>query len=243
MLVIRNLSKTFKDGKAILSSISIQIDQGDFIAIIGKSGSGKTTLLNCLTLKETWDQGQYIYNNVDLLKSNALVKWKIRKHWVYLSETPPVNESRTALQNVLTSYLLKTAPWKMLLGGRGSADDHMKAMDYLQKVGLLDKANVKVGKMSGGEKQRVGLAKLLVRDPKIIFADDPTLGLDPHSAERVLLDLQSISRQQRVTIICTINNVEWAQKYASRIWGLTDHKIKVDVSGRRLTTEERLQIL
>lgn len=243
MLLIRNLSKKFNDGKTILSSISVQIDQGDFIAIIGKSGSGKTTLLDCLTFKETWDQGQYIYNNIDLLTSNAFVKWKIRRQWVYLSLTPPVNESRTALQNVLTSYLLKTAPWKMLLGGRGSDEDHMKAMDYLQMVGLLDKANIQVGKMSGGEKQRVGLAKLLVREPKIIFADDPTLGLDPTSAQRVLLDLQSISLQQRVTVICTMNNLEFAQKYASRIWGLSDNKIKVDVSGRRLTTEETLQIL
>lgn len=243
MLLIRNLSKKFKDGSTILSSINVQIDQGDFIAILGKSGSGKTTLLNCLTLKETWDQGQYIYNDVDLVASDAFVKWKIRRQWVYLTLTPPVNESRTALENVLTSYLLKTAPWKLLLGGRGSDEDHMKAMDYLQKVGLLDKANIKVGKMSGGEKQRVGLAKLLVRDPKIIFADDPTLGLDPTSAQRVLLDLQSICRRQRVTVICTMNNIELAQQYASRIWGLSDKKIKVDVSGRRLTKEETLQIL
>jgi phosphonate transport system ATP-binding protein len=242
MIIVRNLSKRFQDGKQALSAVSFQVDAGDFIAIVGGSGSGKTTLLKCMSLKETWDQGQYIIDGKDISKAGFLEKWRLRRSWVYIGDTPNVNPNRTGLQNVLTSYILAKAPWKMLLGGRGSSDDHLRAMDYLDKVGLIDKAHMKASKMSGGEKQRVGIAKSLVSDPKIIFADEPIAGLDPISAARVLEDLQSISRKQGVTIVCTLSNLELAEKYASRLWGIHGGRIVADVTGRRLTVREKLQI-
>lgn len=238
MITVRNLSKKWKDGAEVLSKLSFQVDGGEFIAVIGASGSGKTTLLNCLSLKEKWDQGQYIYNGRDITSANPLQAMGLRREWGFLTETPDVNPGKNALKNVLDSRYQHMS-WIRRLTRKVSQDEHVFAMDYLEKVGLLDKAHEPVSKLSGGEKQRVAIAKALIKGAKVIFADEPMKGLQPEAQFRVMEDLRNVCKRDQVTVICCISNLELAERYASRIWGLAGGKIAFDIPARRLTQREK----
>ncbi|MDF2926981.1 MAG: phosphonate transporter ATP-binding protein [Paenibacillaceae bacterium] len=238
MITVRNLTKSWKDGTEVLSKLSFQVDEGEFIAIIGASGSGKTTLLNCLSLKQKWDQGQYIYNSRDITSLNPLEAFKLKREWGFLTETPDVNPKKNALKNVLDSRYQHMS-WVRQLTRKVSQDEHVFAMDYLEKVGLLDKAHEPLSKLSGGENQRVAIAKALIKGAKVIFADEPMKGLQPEAQNRVMEDLRNVCKRDGVTVICCISNLELAERYATRIWGLSKGKIVLDIAARRLTSRER----
>lgn len=238
MLTVRNLSKKWKDGTEILNKVSFQVDDGEFIAVIGASGSGKTTLLNCLSLREKWDHGQYIYNNRDISGLNPFQAYSIRKEWGFLTENPDVNPAKNALKNVLDSRYQHMSLIRRVFR-KESQDEHVYAMDFLEKVGLLDKAREPVSKLSGGEKQRVGIAKALIKGAKVIFADEPLKGLQPEAQNRVMEDLRNVCKRDQVTVICAISSLEHAERYASRIWGISGGKIVLDIAARKLTQREK----
>lgn len=238
MITVRNLSKSWKDGTEVLSKLSFQVDDGEFIAIVGASGCGKTTLLNCLSLRLKWDQGQYIYNSEDITSVSVFRKMSLRRHWGFLTENPDVNVNKNALKNVLDSRYQHMS-WIRQLTRKVSQDEHVFAMDYLEKVGLLDKAHEPLTKLSGGEKQRVAIAKALIKGAKVIYADEPLKGLQPEAQNRVMEDLHNICKRDQVTVICAISSLEQAERYASRIWGLSKGKIVVDIPARRLTSREK----
>lgn len=237
MITVKRLSKRF-DGQQVLSDISFEANHGEFIAVIGPSGSGKTTLFRCLTLQEKWDEGQFIYNGKNALSLTLLGKFAFRKEWAYLSAGSNLNFKKTAVKNVLSGRIYQTALWRTLLG-KAEQVEHFKAMDLLKKVGLLERGHYKVENLSGGERQRVSIAKALVQGAKVIVADDPLSGLDPHSAEEVMKSLNNIREKDRTTVLVSMQQVELAEKYATRIWGLSEGKLVVDISGRRLTQQEK----
>jgi len=242
MLTVRHLVKKYND-TPVLKSIDLHAEAGEFIAVVGGGGSGKSTLLRCLALQEGWDSGKIIYNGDQEISPSWFSRWKVSKDWAVIEPSPQMNGKQTAFRNVVSGRFRQFSYWRLLLGGKPSPEEYTRAMDYLEKVGLLDQAFQKVGKMSGGEKQRVAIAKALCRGAKIIIADDPVSNLDPHSAQRVLDDLKQLYQAEGLLIICALQNVELAERYASRIIGLDGGEIVLDVSGRRLTSAERKKIL
>lgn len=120
-------------------------------------------------------------------------------------------------------------------------DDYMGAMDTLEKLGLLDKAKQKAEQLSGGERQRVAIARALVHGAKVLLADEPVSGLDPHTSEQILRDLKALC-QQGMTVIAVIHQSDLAEKFSDRIIGLNQGSLVLDVRGRRLTTAEKLQL-
>ncbi|WP_135550929.1 phosphonate ABC transporter ATP-binding protein [Paenibacillus cymbidii] len=237
MLTIRNLSKSFS-GTEVLSRISLQVDEGEFIALVGASGSGKTTLLRCLSLREKWTEGQYIYNGKEITELNLLQQLKFRKHWAFAEEKKRLNPRTTALKNVLGARWQQLPIWRLITRSVGM-EEHMTGMDALEKVGLLDKAKMKVEKLSGGEQQRVAMAMAMVKGATILVADEPVAGLDPHRAEQLMQDLRDVCRSAGVTIICSLHKIELAERFATRIWGINRGKIVVDTQNRRLTQREK----
>ncbi|GIP37204.1 phosphonates import ATP-binding protein PhnC [Paenibacillus sp. J31TS4] len=237
MIIVRNLCKRYPSGSQVLNKMSFQVDEGDFIVIVGGSGSGKSTLLRCLSLDEKWDDGQYIYNGRDITSLNPLDKWRVKKEWAKVEEKPNLNPTLSPLKNVMTARLFQTLPWKTI-----SKDNHMEAMDMLEQVGLLDKARMKTSQLSGGEQQRVGIARALVQGAKVLYADEPVTGLDPKSADRMLEDLRNLCRNKKATVIITLHKLELAERFAGRIWGIAGGKLAVDIPARKLTVSEKKQI-
>ncbi|MNI78251.1 Phosphate-import ATP-binding protein PhnC [compost metagenome] len=123
--------------------------------------------------------------------------------------------------------------------GTVNRDEHVLGMDYLEKVGLLDKGHLKISGLSGGEQQRVAIAKALVHGAKILVADEPVSGLDPKSVEYILNDLKALVKEKKISVICTLHNLELAERFASRIWGLAEGKIVLDIPARSLTLREK----
>lgn len=238
MIRIRQLTKHVgADRISVLRNISADIQQGEFIALVGPSGSGKSTLLRCLALKESWDGGSFMINGEDVLKNGISGKLKQRREWAFLEQNPYVNLNRSALKNVLIGRAGQTPVWRMITGMVRS-DDYMGAMDTLEELGLLDKAHAKCEKLSGGERQRVAIARALVHGAKVILADEPVNGLDPAAADKVLETLRGLCKQERITVISVLP-LEIAERFASRIWGLQGGEIVFDVHGRRLTYGEK----
>lgn len=243
MITVRNLKKNVgPDRRAVLKSINLHVEAGEFVAVIGASGSGKTTLLRCMALRERWDEGDILYRGKYLKSLNVWEKFVYRKECAYLAQQPELNPNQSAAKNVLSGRFRASGVLR-LMTGLVSKQEHFTAYDYLDKVGLLDKARLKASQLSGGERQRVAIGKALAWGAKVIYADEPVSGLDPQSGARVMEDLQKLCKEDGLTIICCMHNLDYAEKYCSRIVGLADGEIKLDVSNRRLTGREREMVL
>lgn len=241
MIRVEHLAKAVGEEKSpVLKDINFELESGELVALLGGSGSGKTTLLRCLALREKWDEGTFKVDGVNILGKAFGGKRKIRREWAYLEQNPELNPNRTALKNVLIGQSAQTPIWRMVTGMVRS-DDYMGAMDELDALGLLDKAKLKTSQLSGGERQRVAIARALIHGAKVLLADEPVIGLDPRTAEKVMETLRKLCQENGLTII-TVLPMELAERYATRIWVLEDGKIKHDVKGRRLTSQERINL-
>ena len=241
IMIVRNLTKTYQED-TILNKVSFQAMPGEFIAIVGGSGSGKTTLLRCLTLKEKWDKGEYVIGGNDILQGNLLDRRKVRRDWAFLEENTALRTNKTAVQNVLD------ARWRHMsllrkVTRRSSMDEHVHSQQFLEKVGLLDKGNEKVDKLSGGERQRVALARALIQEATMIAADDPVKGLDPASVNGVMENFRNVAKKENVLLMVAMQQLDLAERYATRIIGLSGGKIVLDISARKLTHREKELIL
>jgi phosphonate transport system ATP-binding protein len=243
MIIVRNLTRTLPEGQTILSKVSFQVDKGEFVALIGASGSGKSTLLSCIALQQRWTEGQLIVDGTELSDKNVMDKLKLRKDWAYLEERPAINLKKNALKNVFSGRFFQLPLWRKLTG-TVSTEEHIRAMDYLERVGLIDKAKMlPAEKLSGGEQQRVAIARALAQGAKVILADEPTKGLDPESAGKVLQDLRALCKEQDLIVICAMQNLEMAERNATRLWGLSGGRLVLDIPARKLTQREKDMIL
>ncbi|MBW7477524.1 ATP-binding cassette domain-containing protein [Paenibacillus oenotherae] len=239
MIRVTQLSKQIPGGPVVLSDVSFEVQRGEFVAIKGASGSGKSMLLRCLALREKWDSGTYIVDDANVFDKGLAGRLQIRREMAYLEEKPMLQPNRTVLKNVLIGASYQTPMWRRLTGMIRN-DDHMGAMDMIEKRGLLDKAHLMAGKLSGGEKQRVAIARALVHGAKTLLVDEPVSGLDPQTAEQVLADLKGLCQSQGVTVIAVMHQGDWAERYADRILGLSSGKLVLDIKGRRLTEREKM---
>ncbi|MFB9330415.1 phosphonate ABC transporter ATP-binding protein [Paenibacillus aurantiacus] len=239
MIRVTKLSKQLPGKVNILSDISFEIGAGEFVAIKGASGSGKSMLLRCLALREPWSYGDYEVDGVSIFKKGLSGKMKVRREMAYLEEKPELLPNKTALKNVLIGATHQTPIWRRVTGMIRN-DDYMGAMDMIEKMGLLDKAHQKGDKLSGGEKQRIAIARALVHGAKALLVDEPVSGLDPHTAEHVLSDLKRMCATQGITVVAVLSQGDWAERFADRILGLNGGKLVVDIKGRRMTAREKM---
>jgi phosphonate transport system ATP-binding protein len=241
MIVISGLTRKIPEGKTILDHVNARLEPGTFIAVVGSSGSGKSALLKALALKEAWSSGEYKVDGKDLMEAGFFAKMRFRRQIAFLEQKPLLFEKKTALKNILIGAVEQTPLWRRVTGIVRS-DDHMGGMDMLEHVGLLEKAQQKVEKMSGGERQRIAIARALVHGAKLVLADEPVSGLDPHTAEDMMRTLKKLCQEKGATIVAALHRVELAEKFADEIWGMQDGRLVLNVRGRRLTAAEKLQL-
>ncbi|MBD2869778.1 phosphonate ABC transporter ATP-binding protein [Paenibacillus arenilitoris] len=241
MIRIKGLTKRIPGGPKVLDDISFEAYPGDFIAIKGESGSGKSMLLRCLALQENWSSGTYQFDGKDVFKEGLKGKMKVKREVAYVEEKPFLFPNKTGLKNVIIGSVSQTPAWRRWTGMVRN-DDYMGAMDMIEKRGLIDKAHQKASTLSGGEKQRMAIARALVHGAKVIAADEPVSGLDPHTADQVLSDLKALCREQGVIVIAVMHQGDWAERFADRILGLNGGKLVIDIRGRRLTEREKAML-
>ena len=232
ILEVQHLYKNFGSTK-VLKDISFTLERGKALAIIGSSGSGKTTLLRCLNFLETPNEGKIIVNGETLLdaadhtaKSDAQIR-KNRLHFGMVFQSFNLVTRTSVIKNVLSACVPDMPFWRVLLGAFRK-EDKLKALESLDKVGILDKAYMRADQLSGGQQQRVALARTLTQSPSIILADEPVAALDPVTAKQVMQDFVRINQELGISILLNIHHVELALEYADRIIGIRAGKIVYD---------------
>ena len=219
LIEARNVTKKYKVGSEIITAlddVTLSIEQGEFLAILGTSGCGKSTLLNMLSGLERPTKGDVIVNGVRINKVNEKNMSKFRsKEMGFIFQQYNLIGSLTALENVMLPLAIQGASKKERVA---------RSKAILERLGLGARLNNKPSQMSGGQQQRVSIARSLVSEPKIIFADEPTGNLDSRTTIEILEFLQKIVREQGKTLIMVSHDIEVAM-YADRIVHMLDGKI------------------
>lgn len=235
---VTNLSKTFRTTKA-LDKVSVNIGSGEMVALIGASGSGKSTLIRHIAGLVTPDKIASASIKVDghhVLSGGKLTSeaQKIRRDIGVIFQQFNLVTRLSVLTNVLTGVLGRIAPWRGTLGWF-SRDEKQVAMNALDRVGISATARQRAGTLSGGQQQRAAIARALVQRAKVLLADEPIASLDPASAKRVMETLSSINRDDAITVVVSLHQVEYARRYCPRTIALRDGKIAFDGPSTALT--------
>lgn len=196
MLTVHNLTKQF-DGDQVLKGVSLSVNKGDVIAIIGQSGGGKTTLLRCINFLEAADSGEMEFDGEHFQLSHISKKdiQRIRRKTAFVFQSYNLFRNKTALQNVMLGL---TVARKM-----PKAQAEQIARSALSRVGLEDKANSYPSALSGGQQQRVAIARALATDPEIIYFDEPTSALDPELTGEVLAVMRKLAEEGMTMLVVT----------------------------------------
>ncbi|MFC3040431.1 phosphonate ABC transporter ATP-binding protein [Virgibacillus xinjiangensis] len=227
MIEFINVGKTYPNNVRALDNINLKIEKGEFVAIIGLSGAGKSTLIRCINRMHDISEGELIVDGVkvDALKGKEIRTFRQRIGMIFQSFNLVTRIS--VLKNVLVSFVPELPFWRKVTG-IFSKDQKIRALTALDKVGILDKAYVRVDQLSGGQQQRVALARTLAQQPDIILADEPIASLDPVTARQVMDDFTRINRETDMSIILNIHHVEMALEYAERIIGVREGRVVYD---------------
>uniref|UniRef100_UPI00403EFEE0 phosphonate ABC transporter ATP-binding protein n=1 Tax=Niallia sp. XMNu-256 TaxID=3082444 RepID=UPI00403EFEE0 len=231
MIEAKNLSK-FYEGKIALSSLSFSIERGEMVALIGPSGAGKTTLLNTFATLVKPDEGELNIagipvNQLNKRKSLAKKVGMIRQQFDLVGQLPVIHN---VLAGRLADWGFFKSLWSLII-----PQERQAAYQALEKVGLTEKITEQTSKLSGGEQQRVALARLLLQKPEIILADEPVASLDPARAEDILFMLTELVREKDQTLVTSLHSVEYARKYFTRIIAIKNGKLFFDLPVHEVT--------
>ena len=228
ILNLQNIDKDYQqEGLVIpvLKNVSLQVEEGDYLAIMGPSGSGKSTLMNIMGCLDKPTRGVYEFEGQDISKCSEKKLADLRLSRIgFVFQNFQLMLGETALENV-----------QLPLSYTGIKRQLRKEMAYmnLERVGLLDRASFRPTQLSGGQKQRVAIARALVNQPKIIFADEPTGALDSKSGEMIMELFQRLNKEG-VTIVM-ITHDQTVASYAKRVLHIIDGELSM---GGRVTKDE-----
>jgi ABC-type lipoprotein export system ATPase subunit len=212
----RDLVKIYGDGAQVraLDSVSMQVEKGEFISVMGPSGSGKSTLLNMLGALDRPTSGQVLIGGEDLTKVRDLDTFRARTVG-FIFQLHNLIPTLTSLENVEVPMMGQPI-------GRGKRK--RRAKELLGLVGLADRMNHLPNQLSGGQRQRVAIARALANEPKLVLADEPTGDLDTHSGEEVIALMHELNRELGTTLIAVTHDPSVARK-TDRILNMRDGKI------------------
>lgn len=220
LIELKDINKYYKlnkDKLHVLKSINLKINKGDFLMIMGKSGSGKTTLMNSLGFLDKFDDGMYLFNGQDVTHLDENKKSELRNiNMGFIFQQFHLIESLTIRKNVELPLLYK--------GGVSHKDRNELVCKYLKLVGLEDKKDRFPSELSGGQMQRIAIARALINDPYVIFADEPTGALDSETGVQIMNILTDLNKEGRTIIMVTHD--EDLVEYATRVIRIKDGVIE-----------------
>ena len=233
ILEANNLRKTFVNGTKALRGVDFSINQGEFVVILGASGSGKTTLLRTINGLVQCEIGEIKFRNNAVSPSTLPL---LRKQTGMVFQDFNLVNNLSAINNVLTGLLDSSGTLRSILY-LFTKEQKKQALSCLEMVGLLDKAYSRVDQLSGGQKQRVGIARAIIKNPRLLLADEPVASLDPMISNSIMTLLWSIRRQIGLTVICNLHQVDLALKYSDRIIGLSGGRVVLDAPTAEVNEE------
>jgi len=227
MLQVHNLSKEYPNGVRALDDVSFGVQDGEFLAVIGLSGAGKSTLLRCINRLVEPSAGRIEWYGKDIVPAKPAELRAIRRQIGMIFQQFNLSKRSSALFNVMAGRLGYVPHWVSLFG-LWPESERKRALHALERVGIADKVNSRVDTLSGGQQQRVGIARALMQEPKLILADEPVASLDPVLAHSILGHLESLNRDDKITILCSLHFLDLVHRYASRVIALKDGRLVFD---------------
>ncbi|MBI1171339.1 ATP-binding cassette domain-containing protein [bacterium] len=222
MLELRHLSKIYGQDEArvfALDDVSLSVDKGEFVAVMGPSGSGKSTAMNILGCLDTPTSGQYLLYGTDVTGLDRDQRALLRRHFLgFIFQGFNLLPRTTALENVELPLIYQGVP---------ASERRLRAAEALAKVGLEGRADHRPSELSGGQQQRVAIARAIVTRPGLILADEPTGNLDTARSREIMELLAQLNRDEGLTVLMVTHEADMAA-YAHRIVTFLDGRIHSD---------------
>jgi phosphonate transport system ATP-binding protein len=236
MLQVEHLTKVYPDGTVGLNDVSFEVEEGEFLAVIGLSGSGKSTLLRCINRLIEPTEGRIIWNGIDVTAAKGEELRHIRRQIGMVFQQFNLVKRSSVLTNVLSGRLGYANPWSSLLH-IFPPEEHQRAISALERVGIGEQANKRADQLSGGQQQRVGIARALMQEPQLILADEPVASLDPVLAHSILRYLELLNREDGIMVLCSLHFLDLVHRYATRVVGLKGGEKVFEGHPKELTRE------
>ena len=227
MICFDNVSVTYRAGVKALRNLDLTIDDGEFVVIVGLSGAGKSTLLRALNGLVPATEGSITVDGVEVVGASAATLRQVRSNIGMIFQTFNLVNRTTVLNNVLMGRLSAVPSWRSTFG-LWPAQEREKAMQSLERVGIVEKAYVRASDLSGGQQQRVGIARALAQEPTVMLADEPVAALDPVTSRQVMGDLQRINQDLGITTLINLHFLDLAREYGQRLIGLREGQLVFD---------------
>ncbi|WP_371134534.1 phosphonate ABC transporter ATP-binding protein [Phreatobacter sp.] len=225
MITVEALSVSYGQAAPALKSTTLSFERGAFTVLLGASGAGKSTLLRALNGLVKPTSGKVVTADFGPLSSGANLRSHRRRTGMIFQQHQLIGRS-SVLENVLMGRLGYHNSLRTLFPfGR---DERLRALSAIERVGLIEYALRRADQLSGGQQQRVGIARALVQQPDIILADEPVASLDPATAEAVLSLIHGIAKQDGLTAVVSLHQLDFARRFADRIIGLAHGEVVFD---------------
>ncbi len=227
MIEFDKVSVTYRGGVQALRDVSLTIDDGEFVVIVGLSGAGKSTLLRAMNGLVPATSGSITVDGQEVVGAKRKELRAVRRKIGMIFQTFNLATRTTVMNNVLMGRLGSVPTWRSTLGLWPASDKEL-AFQALERVGIVDKAYVRASDLSGGQQQRVGIARALAQQPSVMLADEPVAALDPVTSHQVMGDLQRINRELGITTLINLHFLDLARAYGKRLIGLRDGELVYD---------------
>ncbi len=236
MLRLEKLSKTYATGDRALSEVTLDIPDGEVVALIGPSGAGKSTLIRCINRLVEPTSGRAILDETDItaLRSGGLRQMRRRMGMIF--QEYALVERLTVMENVLSGRLGYVGFWRSYFRKfpQSNVDE---AYTLLDRVGLIEMADKRADELSGGQRQRVGIARALIQNPALLLVDEPTASLDPKTSRQIMRLIRELCDERGLAAIINIHDVKLAQMFVQRVIGLTKGVVQFDGPPDSLTED------
>lgn len=236
VLKFDNVTKDYSNGIHALKDASFEVNEGEFISIIGPSGSGKSTILRSINQLIDITAGEVYLEDVPVSKQKGKKLRHLRRNIGMIFQNYNLVYSLSVMQNVLHGCLGYMNGLKGIFGIY-SEKDKIRALELLDELGIKQYAYNKASELSGGQKQRVGIARAIMQEPKILLCDEPIASLDPSSAKTIMDLLKNMTNKRNIACIVNLHQLDVALKYSTRIIGLSKGEIVFDGSPEQLDNE------
>jgi phosphonate transport system ATP-binding protein len=241
MLKIENLTKIYDNGFKALDNLSLEVPDGQFVAIIGLSGSGKSTLLRCINRLVEPTEGRIIWNGVDITAATSDELRQIRRRIGMIFQQFNLVKRSSVLTNVMSGRLGYVNPIYSLANYFPNKEKE-RAMQNLDRVGIRNQAYKRASELSGGQQQRVGIARALMQDPELMLADEPVASLDPATSHSVMKYLEVLNKEDGIMVLCSLHFLSLARAYSDRVIALKDGRLEFDGPPEEIDNERFRQI-
>jgi phosphonate transport system ATP-binding protein len=240
-LAVHNLTMRYANGHTALQNFNVSVNAGEMVVVLGSNGSGKSTFMKCVVGLNRPTAGSVEVAGRDLAALSGTALRRARLPLALISQNANLVKRRSVLANVCCGTLGQHRTLATALG-RVPREEMEPARAYLNEVGLLHLAGQRAGTLSGGQAQRVAVARALAQRPHVLLADEPVASLDPEAADEVMRLLRRLATEDGLAVVCVLHQPELAARYADRLVGLRRGQMEFDRPASQVSSQQIAQL-